>query len=99
MFLAPTFALNYGLGFAALTASIVHIALFHGKEVWSRLKNAKYDKPDIHMKLMAKYRECPDWWYGALSVVSMGLGLATVLGYPTQLPCESFSSLERMTSS
>lgn len=88
MFLAPTFALNYGLGFAALMASIVHVSLSHGKEVWNRWKNGKNDAPDIHMKLMLKYRECPQWWYGALFVISMALGLSAVLGYPSQLPCE-----------
>lgn len=29
------------------------------------------EKPDIHMKLMRKYREAPTWWYMSLfSVVS-----------------------------
>ncbi|KAL1980072.1 hypothetical protein VTN96DRAFT_4691 [Rasamsonia emersonii] len=90
MFLAPTFALNYGLGFAALMASIVHVSLSHGKEVWNRWKNGKNDAPDIHMKLMLKYRECPQWWYGALFVISMALGLSAVLGYPSQLPWWGF---------
>ncbi|KAL1966252.1 hypothetical protein VTN77DRAFT_4605 [Rasamsonia byssochlamydoides] len=86
MFLAPTFALNYGLGFAALTASIVHIALYHGKEVWNRWKNGNDEAPDIHFKFMSKYRDCPQWWYGALFVVSMALGLATVLGIHHSFP-------------
>lgn len=28
----------------------------------------------------------PDWWYLTLFVISVSLGLATVLGYPSQLP-------------
>jgi hypothetical protein len=87
MFLAPTFAINYGLSFAALTAAIVHTAIFNGKEVWYRLKAARNQEPDIHMKLMKKYVECPDWWYGVLFVISLALGLATALGFSTQLPC------------
>ncbi|RFU27680.1 hypothetical protein B7463_g8662, partial [Scytalidium lignicola] len=86
MFLAPTFALNYGLGFAALIASIVHVALFHRHEIWRQLKKAKDENPDIHMKLMAKYTECPDWWYGVLFVCSMAIGLGTCLGFDSQLP-------------
>ena len=89
MFLAPTFALNYGLSFAALTAAIVHTILFHGKEIWYRYKTAKNQEPDIHMKMMAKYSEAPEWWYGLLFVISMALGLASVLGYSTQMPCKS----------
>ncbi|KMU74391.1 small oligopeptide transporter [Coccidioides immitis RMSCC 3703] len=41
LFLAPTFALNYGLSFAALTAVLVHIALYHGKEIIYRAKAAE----------------------------------------------------------
>jgi hypothetical protein len=88
MFLAPTFALNYALSFAALISVIIHSILFNGKEIWYRMKAARNQEPDIHMKLMAKYKEAPDWWYGALFLVSIALGLATVLGYPSQLPCK-----------
>jgi hypothetical protein len=54
LFLAPAFALNYGLSFAALTAVIIHTALFHGKEIWYRFRAARNQEPDIHMKLMKK---------------------------------------------
>jgi hypothetical protein len=37
MFLAPTFAINYGLSFASLTAAIVHTFIFYRKEIWRRL--------------------------------------------------------------
>lgn len=71
VFLAPTFALNYGLSFAALMASLVHTALYHGSEIWYRFRTARRQEPDIHMKLMAKYREAPDWWYLVLFVISV----------------------------
>jgi hypothetical protein len=87
LFLAPTFAMNYGLSFAALIAAIVHTALYHGKEVWYRWKAAKNQEPDIHMKLISKYPDAPDWWYLALLLASVALGLATTLSYPSQLPC------------
>jgi hypothetical protein len=91
MFLAPTFILNYGLSFAALTAAIVHTVIFNGGEVWYRFRAARNQEPDIHMRLMKKYPEAPDWWYVALFVASIALGLATTLGFDSQLPCK-FSS-------
>ncbi|KAF2434799.1 OPT family small oligopeptide transporter [Tothia fuscella] len=90
MFLAPTFALNYGLSFAALTAAVVHTIIFYRKEIWLRVNMSRTAEPDIHMRLMAKYREAPEWWYGMLWAVSMVFGLVTVLAYPTQLPWWAF---------
>ncbi|OTA61585.1 OPT family small oligopeptide transporter [Hypoxylon sp. EC38] len=90
LFLSPTLALNYGLSFAALTASLVHVALFYGKEIWYRLKTARNQEPDIHLKLMKKYVEAPEWWYFALFLFSLALGLGTVLGYDSQLPWWGF---------
>ncbi|CAI6332826.1 unnamed protein product [Periconia digitata] len=86
LFLAPTLALNYGLSFAALTAALVHVFIYHRKEIWYRFKAAQNQEPDIHMKLISKYSHCPDWWYGVLLVGSTALGLATALGYESQLP-------------
>jgi OPT family small oligopeptide transporter len=85
MFLAPTFGLNYGLSFAALTAAIVQVILFHRKEVWYRFRAARQQEPDIHLRLMNKYVPCPDWWYGILLFFSVMLGLATVLAFDSQL--------------
>ncbi|KAJ5108826.1 hypothetical protein N7456_005501 [Penicillium angulare] len=90
MFLPPTFALNYGLSFAALTAVIVHVILFHRKEIWYRAKASRDQEPDVHLMLMKKYREAPDWWYAALFLLAIALGLAGVLGYDSQLPWWGF---------
>ncbi|TPX17527.1 uncharacterized protein E0L32_003170 [Thyridium curvatum] len=90
LFLAPTLALNYGLSFAALTAALVHIGLYHGKEVWYRFRTARDQEPDVHMRLVKKYQEAPDWWYVVLLVLSLGLGIATAEGYDSQLPWWAF---------
>lgn len=87
MFLAPTFAMNYALSFAALTAAIMHVILFHRKEIWYRFKTARNQEPDVHLRLMRNYPEAPEWWYAVLFLVSIALGLAGVLGYNSQLPC------------
>ena len=88
--LAPTFVLNYGLSFAALMATLVHTVLYHRKEIWYRFKEAKDQEPDVHMKMMKKYPEAPDWWYGLVWVGAMAIGLGTVLGYSTDMPWWAF---------
>ncbi|KAI0147367.1 OPT family small oligopeptide transporter [Xylariaceae sp. FL1272] len=90
LFLSPALALNYGLSFAALISCLVHSGLFHGKEIWYRLKTAQKQEPDVHLKMMQKYREAPDWWYLGLLVASLALGLGTTLGYASQLPWWAF---------
>ena len=90
MFLPPTFALNYGLSFAALTASVVHTALHRGRELLYQLRSASSQVADVHFEMMKKYRAAPDWWYLILFTASMALGLATVEGYSTQLPWWGF---------
>jgi hypothetical protein len=81
MFLAPAFALDYGPSFTALTAAILHAIIFNGKEVWYKFKAARNQDPNIHMRMMTKYKEAPDSWYGVLFVVSIALGLAATLGF------------------
>jgi len=39
---------------------------------------------------MKSYVEAPEWWYGLLFVLSMALGLATSLAFPSQLPWWAF---------
>lgn len=60
----------------AVTASITHIALFHGKEIranfkailkdmWRKKEEAVEEEEhmDPHMKMMSFYKEVPTWWY------------------------------------
>lgn len=73
--LSPFWALSYGCAFAAITAAIAHVLLFHGKEVWT---NFHYDIPDVHTKLMKRYKEVPLWAYIALLLSALGLSVFTV---------------------
>jgi hypothetical protein len=66
LFLSTTFAMSYGLSFAAIASLVVYTALHHGKTIWRQYKSSTNEKPDIHMKLMRKYKEAPTWWYMAL---------------------------------
>lgn len=90
LFLSPSYIINYGTNFAALAASFVHAVLFHGKDIWNRLRHARDQTPDVHMIMMQKYKEAPDWWYVALFLGSLGLGFGCTLGFDSQLPWWAF---------
>ncbi|KAF9430020.1 hypothetical protein BGZ94_008617 [Podila epigama] len=72
------FALTYGVGFAALSATLVHVVLYHGKEILTRWKSARISEDeDIHSRLMKVYPEVPNWWYGCLFIITFGLSMVT----------------------
>ncbi|KAF9121336.1 hypothetical protein BG015_005862 [Linnemannia schmuckeri] len=75
------FALTYGVGFAGLTATIVHVILYNGKELVQRWKSARLENEDIHSRLMRVYPEVPDWWYASLFVISLGLSFVACIVY------------------
>jgi OPT family oligopeptide transporter len=69
LFISTTFAMSYGLSFAAIASLIVYTYLHHSKNIWRQYQNSTNEKPDIHMKLMRKYKEAPTWWYMGLFVI------------------------------
>ena len=84
--LGPTFSLSYGLSFATLISTVMHVALFYGPDVWRRARNSKSEEPDIHMKLMSKYKEAPEWWFIAVFAVSFSFGMIACQVWKTFLP-------------
>ncbi|XP_047943134.1 oligopeptide transporter 3-like [Salvia hispanica] len=76
LYLSPLFALSIGSGFARFTATLTHVALFHGSDIWKQSKAAvKNAKADIHTKLMQSYKQVPQWWFMVLLVGSIVLSL------------------------
>lgn len=69
LFISTTFALSYGLSFAAIASLIVYTYLHHGKMIWNQWTNSKMEAEDIHMKLMKKYPEAPTSWYMGLFIL------------------------------
>lgn len=90
LFLSTTFALSYGLSFAAIASLIVYTYLNHGKQIWNSARKSTSEEPDIHMKMMSKYKEAPTWWYMVLFVLMIALSLVTVLGFKTNLTWWAF---------
>ncbi|KAJ0979030.1 hypothetical protein J5N97_014504 [Dioscorea zingiberensis] len=74
-----SFVFKSGFEFAALVASIVHVALLDGRSVWQQFIQAYKDEGtagDVHNHLMRKYKAIPSWWYYSIIVISLGLGFA-----------------------
>ncbi|KAL6908847.1 small oligopeptide transporter [Trichoderma evansii] len=90
LFISTTFAISYGMSFAAISSLVVYTYLHHGKYIWKQYMNSTTEKPDIHMKLMRKYKEAPTWWYLTLFCIMLALGFYTVLAYPTNLTWWAF---------
>nr|GMD11762.1 oligopeptide transporter 7-like [Ipomoea batatas] len=86
LYLSTFFALTYGVGFAALTATLVHVLLFHGREIWEQSKSSFKDKKmDIHTRLMSKYRQVPEWWFWCILVANIALTVFACEYYKEQL--------------
>ncbi|KXG47533.1 Oligopeptide transporter OPT superfamily [Penicillium griseofulvum] len=90
MYISMSYSLTYGLSFAAVTAIVVHTYLYNGAEIWARLKNAQHGGEDVHRRLMRQYKEVPEWWYGVITVVVLGLGILTTRYWDTELPVWGF---------
>ncbi|CAD1810437.1 OPT family small oligopeptide transporter [Candida parapsilosis] len=84
LFLSTTFAISYGLSFASILATIVHTVLFHGKEIIEQFKLK--EKPDVHNRLMARYRRVPEWWFLVSFLVFFAMSIATVRAWETEMP-------------
>ncbi|XP_058179767.1 oligopeptide transporter 7-like isoform X1 [Rhododendron vialii] len=77
LYLSTFLALTYALSFACVTASVVHVLVFHGRELWQQSKSAFKEKQmDVHTKLMRKYEQVPEWWFSCILLLNI---TATVL--------------------
>ncbi|KAG5612828.1 hypothetical protein H5410_024109 [Solanum commersonii] len=73
--LSMFFAVTYGLNFAAVMATLSQVALFNGKEIVQRFQASYKGKPDIHTRLMMKYKDIPNWWFYLTLALSLALSL------------------------
>ena len=57
LFLPAAFAISYGLSFASITATLTHTFLYFRKTIWVQSRRSMSEQPDIHARLMSRYRE------------------------------------------
>ncbi|GLT62164.1 hypothetical protein SLA2020_348210 [Shorea laevis] len=86
--LSMFFALTYGFGFATIAATLTHVLLFYGREIYERYHASYRGKEDIHTKLMRRYKDIPSWWFYLLLGVTLAVSfvLCIFLNDQIQMP-------------
>ncbi|KAI0319314.1 OPT oligopeptide transporter [Amylostereum chailletii] len=90
LFLPVAFAMSYGLSFASITAIVVHVFLYYRKQIWVQARRSMSEQPDIHARLMAVYREVPEWWYALIFVAMFAFGIIVIEVWDTGMPVWAF---------
>ncbi|KAG8946224.1 hypothetical protein FRC04_011970 [Tulasnella sp. 424] len=90
LFLSTVFALSYGLSFASITATVVHAYLYFRKQIWTQAKRSLSEQPDIHARLMSKYKEVPEWWYGIIFITMFTFAVVSLEVWDTKFPIYAF---------
>ncbi|KAL3844994.1 hypothetical protein ACJIZ3_002397 [Penstemon smallii] len=86
LYLSTFFAMTYAFSFACLTATIVHVLLFHGRDLWLLSTSAfKERKMDVHTRLMQKYKQVPEWWFTCILLVNIAATILICEYYKDQL--------------
>ncbi|OIV97835.1 hypothetical protein TanjilG_12592 [Lupinus angustifolius] len=76
--LSMFFAVSYGIGFAAIAATLSHVAIFNGREIYQQW-SSRSRKEDIHTRLMKNYKDIPNWWFHTMLIISFVLALILVI--------------------
>ncbi|KAL1711071.1 OPT oligopeptide transporter protein-domain-containing protein [Schizophyllum commune] len=91
----PWFAASYVIYKIAtslsLGATVTHMAIWHGKQIWTAIKEATSGEiKDPHYQKMKAYKEVPWWWYAGFLVASIVMSLVTCYTGHSQLPWWAF---------
>lgn len=92
VYLAASSITMYYYFFATYAATVSYAILYHRNDIAlgfrSLVRSFKKEKTDdfkdVHAKMMASYKEVPEWWYLILNVVAIVFGVAAVAAWPTE---------------
>ncbi|KAJ3238550.1 hypothetical protein HDU78_003436 [Chytriomyces hyalinus] len=78
LFITTDLAMTYGSKFMSITAAIMHVVLWYGRDIYNRAKTATrdLDADDVHAQMIDVYPEVPDAWYVSILVINTVLALA-----------------------
>ncbi|KAF9233210.1 OPT oligopeptide transporter protein-domain-containing protein [Melanogaster broomeanus] len=88
--LRSTFAISYGLSFASITSTLMHALLFFRKQIWIQSRRSMHEQPDIHARLMSKYKQVPEWWYAIIFLSMFVFGIILIEVWHTEFPVWAF---------
>ncbi|CAO3623532.1 unnamed protein product [Cunninghamella echinulata] len=83
------FAFTYIFINMGVTASVTHVGLFYGKQIWATVRNVTSRinrNNDVHNQLMAAYPEVPDWWYYIIFVLGTAVNIGLAYANSSSLP-------------
>ncbi|SGY40017.1 BQ5605_C003g02310 [Microbotryum silenes-dioicae] len=75
LFLTSTYVCAVGLALALLPAALTHTGIYHGRDIWAKLRGRQTEREDIHNKLMKSYPDVPDWAYASFAAAALGLAM------------------------
>ena len=90
MFLPITYIVTYGTFFATYPATIVHVFLWYRHDIVRQFRRNLKDETDIHAHLMRNYPEVPRWWFLALGLICVVLGIVGIEICNTGTPIWAF---------
>jgi OPT family oligopeptide transporter len=90
MYLPITYAVTYGTIFALYPAVVVHTFLWYRHDIARQFRRSLKDETDIHSYLMRNYADVPRWWFLALGVFCVVIGIVSIEICETGLPVWAF---------
>ncbi|KAK3193820.1 hypothetical protein Dsin_025130 [Dipteronia sinensis] len=97
LYVSVVYLFLIGFDFASITATLSHFVAFHARDVWRQFKQAyrnnNANTEDIHNRLMKKYDHVPQWWFFAILVLGIFLGILSCEGFGNQLQLPYWGTL------
>ncbi|KAF8267140.1 OPT oligopeptide transporter [Lactarius quietus] len=90
LFISVTFAISYGLAFAAVISTITHTFIYYRKQIFNQARRSFAEQPDIHARLMSVYKEVPNWWHFTIFVTMFVFGVIVIQVWHTEFPLWAF---------
>lgn len=81
LYMPVQYVVAYGLAFASISSIVVHVILYHSREIKAQFELARNQEDDSHMRMMKKYRDADDWWYLVLFAVMIALSFVVVCAW------------------
>ncbi|GAA0176473.1 hypothetical protein LIER_42085 [Lithospermum erythrorhizon] len=86
LYISTILFLSYAFSFASLAATVVHVILFHGRDMWQLRKSTfEEEEMEVHAKLMRKYTQVPEWWFSCILLLNIAATIYICEHYNEQL--------------